>query len=89
MSQTYDDCLQLFCIHCGDIGLDCDYTTYGINEETVIDNTIIHLSDNHAIVPEEMTTCMRLKMIENIQVHHSPPLTSLSSYNSHFSEYRV
>lgn len=84
MSQTYKDCLQLFCIHCGDIGLDCDCTIYGINEETVIDNTIIHMSENHAIVPEEMTTCMRLKMIENMQVHHSAPLTSQLEYKNHF-----
>lgn len=42
----------------------------------------------HAIEPNEITTGMGLKIIENIHVHHhSPPLTSPSSYNSHFSEY--
>jgi hypothetical protein len=89
MSQIYDDCLQLFCIYCGDIGLDCNCTIYGINEEAIIDNTIIQLSDKHAIVPEEMTTCLRLKMIESMQVHYSLPLRSYSSHNSHFGEYQV
>ncbi len=42
------------------------------------------MSENHAIVPEEMTTCMRLKMIENMQVHHSAPLTSQLEYKNHF-----
>ena len=87
MSQTYDDCIQLFSVRCKDVGLDCGCTIYGINEETVIYNTILHMLEYHAIKPEEMTTCMKLKILENTHVHHSPPLTSLSSYNSHFSEY--
>jgi predicted small metal-binding protein len=89
MSQTYDDCTQLFCVHCRDVGLECNCSIYGINEETVVYNTILHMLEYHAIKPEEMTTCMKLKILENIRVHHSPPLTSLSSYNSHLSEYRV
>jgi hypothetical protein len=55
----------------------------------VVYNTILHMLEYHAIKPEEMTTCMKLKILESIRVHHSPPLTSLNSYNSHFSEYRV
>ena len=38
----------------------------------------------HAIKPEEMTTDMKLKILENIYVHYPPPLTSPSFYNSHF-----
>ena len=79
MSQTYENCLQLFCVCCRDVGLDCNCNTYGISDETVV----------HAIKPEEMTTCMKLKMLENIHVHHSPPLTSHSSYNNGFSECRA
>jgi predicted small metal-binding protein len=89
MSQTYDDCIQLFCVRCKDVGLDCACTIYGINEEIVVYNTILHMLEYHAIKPEEMTTCMKLKILESIRVHRSPPLTSLSSYNSHFGEYRV
>jgi predicted small metal-binding protein len=84
MSQTYEDCLQLFCICCGDVGLDCKCNIYGMTEETVIDNTIMHMSENHAIIPEEMTTSMRLKIIESMQVYYSPPLSSQLAYNSHF-----
>jgi predicted small metal-binding protein len=74
MSETYEDCIQLFCVRCGDVGLDCNYTIYGISEETVIDNTILHMFENHAIEPEGMTTCMRLKIMENIHAIHSPPI---------------
>ena len=76
MSQTFEDCLQLFCVRCGDVGLDCNCAIYGISEETVIDDTILHMSENHAIKPEEMTTCMRLKITENVRVcvHHFPYL---------------
>jgi predicted small metal-binding protein len=84
MSQTYDDCIQRFCVRCEDVGLDCNCTIYGISGETVIDNTILHMHENHAIIPEEMTTCMRLKIIESMQVHYSPPLSSQLEYKNHF-----
>ena len=87
MSQAYEDCIQLFCVSCEDVGLDCNCNTYGISDETVIYNTILHMLEYHAIKPEEMTTCMKLKILESIRVHCSPPLTSPSSYNNHFSEY--
>jgi predicted small metal-binding protein len=89
MSQTYENCIQLFCIRCKDVGLDCNCTIYGVGEERVIINTIIHMTEYHAIKPEEMTACMRVKIIENIQAQHSPSPTSHSSYNNHFSEYRA
>ena len=85
MSQTYENCIERrFCIRCEDVGLDCNCTIYGISEERVIYNTILHMLEYHAIKPEEMTTDMKLKILENIRVHHSPPPTSPSSYNSHF-----
>jgi predicted small metal-binding protein len=64
--------MQSFSVRCEDVGLDCNCTIYGINEETAIDNTILHMYEYHAISQEEMTTCMRLKIIENVHVHHSP-----------------
>jgi predicted small metal-binding protein len=84
MSQTYDDCTQLFCVRCKDVGLDCNYSIYGMNEETVTCNTILHMLDYHAIKPEEMTTCMKLKILENIRVYPSPSPESQLAFNSHF-----
>jgi hypothetical protein len=87
MSQRYEDCLQPFHIRCTDVGLDCNCTIYGINEEITTYNTILHLFEDHAIAPEEMTTCMKMKIIENLRVHHPPLLTSHSSYNNYFGGY--
>ena len=82
MSQTYEQCLQLFCVRCADVGLDCNCTIHGMNEEAAINSTILHLFENHAIRQEEMTACMRLKIIENVRRH--PPLpASPSSYKNH------
>jgi predicted small metal-binding protein len=85
MSQDYEECLQqLFCVRCEDVGLDCNCINYGISEERVIYNTILHMLEYHAIKPEEMTACMKLKILEYIRVHHPPLPTSPSSYNNHF-----
>jgi predicted small metal-binding protein len=84
MSQTIEECVQLFCVRCEDVGLDCNCTIYGIGEEKIIENMILHMFENHAISPDEMTTCMRIKIIENVCVHHSPLPTSPSSYNNDF-----
>jgi hypothetical protein len=87
MSQTYDDCMQLFCVRCKDIGLDCNCSIYGMNEKIVTYNAILHMLEYHAIKPEEMTSCMKLKILESISIHQSPLPESSSSYINHFSEY--
>lgn len=85
MFQAYEDCIQqLFCVRCEDVGLACNCINYGISEERVIYNTILHMLEYHAIKPEEMTACMKLKILENIRVHHPPLPTSPSSYNNSF-----
>ena len=84
MFQIFEDCIRSFCIRCEDVGLDRNCINYGISEERVIYNTILHMLEHHAIKPEEMTACMKLKILENIRVHHPPLPTSLSSYNNHF-----
>ena len=85
MFQTYEDCIERpFCIRCEDVGLDCNCTIYGASEETVIHNTILHMLEYHAIKLEEITTDVKLKILENICIHYPPPLTSPSFYNSHF-----
>lgn len=71
MSQVVEDSVELFNVRCADVGLDCKYIIYGINEENVIDITILHMFDYHAIKPEEMTACMRLKIEENIHSSYS------------------
>ena len=84
MSQAYKDCIRrLFCVRCEDVGLNCNCTICGISEERVIYNTILHMLEYHAIKPEEMTTCMKLKMLENIRGDSPPPQSQLV-YNSHF-----
>jgi predicted small metal-binding protein len=66
MSQTFEDCARLFCVRCADVGLDCDCTVFGSSEEKAVDMAIRHMFELHAIIPEEMTTCMKLKIQENI-----------------------
>ena len=84
MKIVYSD----FVFAAEDVGLDCDCTIYGIGEETIICNTILHMFEYHAIEPNEITTGMGLKIIENIHVHHhSPPLTSPTSIIVIFDKY--
>jgi len=57
----------------------CNCTIYGISEEKVFDNTNIHMSEYHAIKPEEMTTSIKLKIKENMQIHsHSNCISRLN-----------
>ncbi|MGA9934595.1 MAG: DUF1059 domain-containing protein [Nitrososphaeraceae archaeon] len=69
MSQTFEDWSRSFCVRCADIGLDCNCAIFGMNEKEVMDETIIHMSEYHAIDPEEMTTCMKLKIRKNIHLY--------------------
>jgi predicted small metal-binding protein len=66
MSQLFEDCARQFCVRCTDVGLDCNCVISGSSEKKVMDKTIIHMFEYHAINPEEMTTCMKLKVKENI-----------------------
>ena len=69
MSQTPEELLRSFFVRCSDVGLNCDYVIFGTSEEKVMDTMIIHMYECHAINPQEMTTCMRLKIKENIQLY--------------------
>ena len=66
MSQKSEDLLQSFFIQCSDVGLNCDCVVFGKSEEKVNDAMIMHMDEYHAIIPEVMTTCMRLRIRENI-----------------------
>jgi predicted small metal-binding protein len=59
---------SLFCVRCADVGLDCDSVISENSEKKVMQKTIMHMFEHHAINPEEMTTCMRLKIRENILI---------------------
>jgi predicted small metal-binding protein len=66
MSQTFEDCARQFCIRCADVGLDCNCVIFGSNEKKTMNNATTHMFERHAINPEEMTSCMKLKIKQNI-----------------------
>lgn len=45
-----------------------------MTEKEVMNETIIHMCEYHAIDPEEMNTCMRLKIRKNIHLVSLDPL---------------
>jgi predicted small metal-binding protein len=70
--QTYgEECVTTFFIRCADVGLNCDCIIYGDSEIKAVNSTIVHMYEYHAINPEEMTTCMNLKIRENIHTYTS------------------
>ena len=66
MSQSFEEFDPLFYVRCIDIGLVCNSVISGSSEERVMENTIRHMFEFHAIKEEEMTTCMKLKIREKI-----------------------
>lgn len=67
MSQTSEDLLGSFFVRCSDVGLDCECTIFGESEDKVKDTMITHMYEYHAIIPEEMTTCiLTMKIITMI-----------------------
>jgi predicted small metal-binding protein len=66
MSQLVEVTARLFCVRCADVGLDCSYVVCANTEKSVVDKTTMHMFEYHAIKPEEMTTCMKLKIKENV-----------------------
>jgi predicted small metal-binding protein len=75
--QTFKACVTDF-ILCADIGLDCDCIIYETSENNVVNSTIAHMYEHHAINPEEMTTCMKLKISGNIHKLRTNELYYLS-----------
>ena len=51
---------------CHDVGLDCDFVIKGMSVKEVQDKAHQHAFEIHAIKPEEMTSEMKVKIIENI-----------------------
>ena len=79
LSVAYNSCTELipistdesFILRCADVGLDCNCVNFGSSEENTVDNTITHMFEYHAINPQEMTTCMKLKIKENVNTSPS------------------
>ena len=71
VSQLFEDCARQFCVRCADVGLDCNYVILGSTEKKTVEKTIMHMFEYHAINPEEMTMCMKLKIKENIDTLYS------------------
>jgi predicted small metal-binding protein len=69
MSQTFEDLSRSLYVRCSDVGLDCNCVILGMTEKRVMDETIIHMFEYHAIDQEEVTICMRLKIKENIYLY--------------------
>jgi predicted small metal-binding protein len=67
MTQLSEGLIRYCIIRCSDVGLDCGHVIFGNNEYAVMHNALIHMHEYHAIIPEEMTTCMKLKIRENIR----------------------
>ena len=81
MSQIFEPCIRSFCIRCEDVGLDCNCIIYGNTEEKVANETFLHMFEYHAINPNEMTTSMRMKIKENMQIHSHNDCLSKSKSN--------
>jgi len=86
MSQISEDLLKSFIIRCSDVGLDCGHVIFGDSEYRVMHNAIIHMYDYHAIIPEEMTTCMKLKIRENIHSYRDSVCAHILNEFSDISE---
>jgi predicted small metal-binding protein len=70
MSQTFEDLSRSLCVRCSDVGLDCNCIIFGMNEKKVMDKTIIHMFEYHAINPQEMTSQMKSNVRENTRLYH-------------------
>jgi len=71
MSQTFEDLSRSLYVRCSDVGLDCNCVILGMTEKRVMDETIIHMFEYHAIIHEEMTSEMKSKIRENIHLYHN------------------
>jgi predicted small metal-binding protein len=67
MSQIFEDWTKPFCVRCSDVGLDCNCVIFGMSENKVMNETIVHMFEYHAIDPREMTSEMKLRIKQNIK----------------------
>lgn len=84
MSPTYGDLSQSLCVRCSDVGLDCNYVIFGNSEEKLVDITILHMFEYHAINPEEMTSEMKWKIKENLHRSSTQQVVQTVSWSQVF-----
>jgi predicted small metal-binding protein len=86
MTQQSEGLFRYCIVRCSDVGLDCGHVIFGNNEYAVMHNALLHMQEYHAIIPEEMTTCMKLKIRENIHSYRDPARTQILYELSNVSE---
>jgi predicted small metal-binding protein len=67
MSQTFEDWTKPYSVRCSDVGLHCNCVIFGMNEKRVMNETIVHMFEYHAIDPKEMTAQMKSRIRQSIK----------------------
>jgi predicted small metal-binding protein len=78
MFQIFEDWTKPYCVRCSDVGLRCNCVIFGMSKKKIMNETIVHMFEFHAIDPEEMTSEMKSRIKQNIRasrvkmrVHHT------------------
>jgi len=77
--------LSLF-VRCSDVGLDCNCVIFGMNEKEVMDETIVHMFEYHAINRQEMTSEMKSKIRDNMHLYRNSVRAQILHEISNVSE---
>jgi predicted small metal-binding protein len=67
MSQIFEDWTKPYSVRCSEVGLSCNCIIFGRSERKVMDETIVHMFEYHAIDPKEMTSEMKSRIKQNIR----------------------
>lgn len=67
MSQIFEDWTKPYRVRCSDVGLRCNCVIFGMSEKKVMDESIVHMFEYHAIDPREMTSEMKSRIKQNIK----------------------
>ncbi len=86
MSQTFEDLSRSLCVRCSDVGLDCNCVIFGMNAKEVMDETILHMFEYHAVNPQEMTSEMKSKIGDNIHLYRDSVRAQILHEISNVSE---
>jgi predicted small metal-binding protein len=86
MSQTFEDSSRSLYVRCSDVGLECDCVVFGTNEKEVMDETIVHMFEYHAINRQEMTSEMKSKIRDNIHLYRNSVRAQILHEISNVSE---
>jgi predicted small metal-binding protein len=86
MSQTFGDMLLSLFVRCSDVGLDCNCVIFGTNEKEVMDETIVHMFEYHAINRQEMTSEMKSKIRDNMHLYRNSVRAQILHEISNVSE---